>query len=72
MKLSWSCDGYCKVFFNQLKVFRWEKEKRKDALEIFWETMAGTLTAAFKNQAHDQLATKIPIAGSFGKTDAHV
>ena len=30
------------------------------------------LTTAFKNQPHDQLATKIPITGAFGKTDVHV
>lgn len=65
-------DGYCKVFFKNLKVFQWEKEKKKDALEIFWQAIVGTLATAFKNQPHDQLATKIPITGSFGKTDVHV
>jgi len=65
-------DGYCKVFFQDLKVFQWEKEKKKDSLEIFWQAVVGTLTTAFKNQPHDQLATKIPITGSFGKTDVHI
>jgi hypothetical protein len=65
-------DGYCKVFFKDLKVFKWEKEKKKDALEIFWQAIVGTLATAFKNQSKDQLATKIPISGSFGKTDVHV
>jgi len=65
-------DGYCKVFFNDLKVFSWDKDKKKDALEIFWKAIVGTLTTAFKNQPHDQLATKIPISGSFGTTDVHV
>ena len=65
-------DGYCKVFFKDLKVFKWEKEKKKDALEIFWQAIVGTLTTAFKNQPKDQLATKIPISGSFEKTDVHV
>ena len=65
-------DGYCKVFFKDLKVFKWEKEKKKDALEIFWQAIVGTLTTVFKNQPHDQLATKIPITGTLEKTDVHL
>jgi hypothetical protein len=65
-------DGYCKVFIKNLKVFNWDKDKQKDVLEIFWKAIVGTLTAAFKNQPHDQLATKIPITGTLNKTDVHV
>jgi hypothetical protein len=65
-------DGYCKVFFKDLKIFNWQKDKREDALEIFWKAIVGTLAAAFKNQPHDLLATKIPITGSLGKTDVHI
>lgn len=65
-------DGYCKVFFDNLKVFNWENDKKKDVLEIFWKGIVGTLTTAFKNQPHDRLATKIPISGTFGKTDVHI
>ena len=67
-----SYDGYCKVFFRDLKVFNWEQDKKKDVLEIFWKAIVGALTTAFKNQPHDQLATKIPITGSFGNTDVHL
>jgi hypothetical protein len=65
-------DGYCKVFFKDLKVFSWPRDKHKDALEIFWKAIVGTLATAFKNQPHDQLATKIPITGTLGKTDVHL
>jgi hypothetical protein len=65
-------DGYCKVFIKNLKVFNWDKDKQKDVLEIFWKAIVGTLTAAFKNQPHDQLATKIPITGTLNKTDVHL
>jgi hypothetical protein len=65
-------DGYCKVFFKDLKVFSWDRDKHKDALEIFWKGIVGTLATAFKNQPHDLLATKVPISGSLGKTDVHV
>lgn len=64
-------NGYCKVFFNNLKIFDWKKDRGKDALEIFWKAIVGTLAATFKNQPHDQLATKIPITGTLGKTDVH-
>ncbi len=67
-----NCDGYFKVFFKDLKVFSWNKDKQKDALEIFWKAIVGTLATAFKNQPHDQLAAKIPITGTLGKTDVHV
>jgi hypothetical protein len=58
-------DGYLKVFFHNLKVFAWEKERQKNALEVFWEAIVGTLTAAFKNHATDTLATRVPISGSY-------
>jgi hypothetical protein len=60
-------DGYAKVFFKGLHVFAWEKERKKNALEIFWQAIVGTLTAAFKNQPHDYLAARIPISGSYGE-----
>jgi len=60
-------DGYVKVFFDKLDVFAWEKERKKNALQIFWEAIVGTLATAFKNQAKDSLATRIPITGTYGK-----
>jgi hypothetical protein len=60
--------GFIKVLFKNLQVFAWEKEKKKNVLEIFWEAIVGTLTAGFKNHPHDQLATQIPISGSYNKS----
>jgi hypothetical protein len=65
-------EGYYKVFFKDLKVFKWEKERKKNILEIFWQAVVGTVTTAFKNHPQNQLATKIPVTGSFEKTDVHV
>jgi Domain of Unknown Function (DUF748) len=59
-------EGYLKVFFGKLKVFKWEKEKKKDALEIFWQAVVGATTTLLKNQFNDQLATRIPISGTYG------
>ena len=51
-------DGYVKVFFNNLNVFAWEKERQKNALEIFWQAIVGTVADIFKNQSKDSLATR--------------
>jgi hypothetical protein len=58
-------DGYVKILFTDLNVFSWEKEKKKNILQIFWEAIVGAATAVLKNQPHDQLATKVPISGNF-------
>lgn len=67
-----SHEGYLKVFFEDLNVFEWEKERKKNALEVFWQAIVGTLTTVFKNQPRDSLATKIPIAGSYKNTDVGI
>ena len=58
-------DGYLKVFFNKLNVFAWEKERQKNALQIFWEAIVGTVAEVLKNHPRDSLATRIPISGSY-------
>ncbi|HTI70166.1 MAG TPA: DUF748 domain-containing protein [Candidatus Limnocylindria bacterium] len=65
-------DGYFKVFFENLNVFEWEKERKKSALGIFWEAIVGTVSAVFKNHPNDSLATTIPISGDYQKTDVGV
>jgi hypothetical protein len=62
-------DGYAKVLFKDLDVFEWQKERKKNALEVFWQAIVGAVTTAVKNQPHDQLATRIPITGTFQKSD---
>jgi len=58
-------DGYAKVFFDNLDVFDWEKERKKNILQIFWQAIVGTASTIFRNLPKDQLATKIPISGSY-------
>ena len=65
-------DGYVKVLFSNLKIFKWDKERKKDALQIFWQAIVGTVATLLKNQPHDQLATKVPITGAFQNTDVHI
>ncbi len=65
-----SYDGYFKVFFSNLDVFAWEKERKKNILEVFWQAIVGSVAEILKNHPKDQLAAKIPISGSY--TNAHV
>ena len=58
-------DGYLKVFFDRLHVFKWNKEEREDALQVFWDAIVGSVTAVLKNQSKDELAARIPFSGSY-------
>ena len=65
-------DGYFKVFFKDLDVFAWEKERKKNILAIFWQAIVGGVATVFKNHPKDQLATKIPISGSYTNSSVGV
>ena len=58
-------DGYFKVFFKDLDIFAWEKERKKNVLKIFWQAIVGGVATVFENHVKDQLATKIPISGTY-------
>jgi hypothetical protein len=60
-----SYDGYFKVFFKNLDVFQWEKERKKNILAIFWQAIVGGVVTVFENHPKEQLATKVPISGSY-------
>jgi hypothetical protein len=64
--------GYVKVLFENLDIFQWEKDRKKNILDLFWQAIAGALSEGFRNHAHDQLATQIPISGSFTNSHVHV
>jgi hypothetical protein len=65
-------DGYAKILFQDLDVFAWEKERKKNILQVFWQAIVGATTTIFKNHPRDQLATKIPISGNFEGADVGV
>jgi hypothetical protein len=67
-----SYQGYFKVFFDNLDVFQWEKERKKNILEVFWQAIVGGVATVFKNQPKDQLATKVPISGSYTNSSVGV
>jgi Domain of Unknown Function (DUF748) len=59
--------GYIKVFFNDLDVFEWQKEKRehKSAVKIFWDAIVAGVSTVVRNMPQNQLAVKVPISGVF-------
>jgi hypothetical protein len=58
-------EGYFKVFFKNLDVFQWEKERKKNILAIFWQAVVGGVATVLENHPKDQLASKVPISGSY-------
>lgn len=65
-------EGYAKPFFQNLDIFDWDQERKKNILEKFWEAIVAGVGVLFKNQPKDQLATRIPISGDFENTDIDV
>ncbi len=60
-------EGYVKPLFENIDVFAWQKERKKNIFQIFWQAVVGTATTVFKNQPRDRLATVVPISGDFGE-----
>jgi hypothetical protein len=67
-----SFEGYFKVFFQNLDVFAWEKERQKNILEVFWQAVVGGVAEVLKNHPKDQLAAKVPISGSYSNSTVNV
>lgn len=63
--------GYVKPFLRDLDVVQWNKEEG-DLKQIAWETLIGSTLEILQNQRKDQLATKIPINGTFDKVNVNV
>lgn len=63
--------GYVKPVIHDLKVVG--PEDKNDKLgQKFWEGFVGTVAFIFKNQRHDQLATKVPLEGTFNKSKVNL
>jgi hypothetical protein len=64
-------EGYVKPFFEDLKVIDLP-EDAKHPLKLAWKTIVAGAVQLFKNHSKDRVATKIPISGTFEKTDVAV
>jgi hypothetical protein len=63
--------GYLKVFFKNLHVFILENEGKRDILQVFWDAVMGVVSAVLTNP-NGNLAAKVPISGSYGKSHVGV
>lgn len=63
--------GYAKPLLKDLKVLDLEDEE-DGPLKLMWEAMVAGVSEVLENQPKDQVATQIPIAGSFESPDAGI
>ncbi len=65
--------GYVKPFFENLKILKWEKDKKEDGFfRAAWEAIAGLFVEAAENQPRDQIATRVPISGNINQPDTDI
>jgi len=63
--------GYVKPIIRNLKVLG--PQNRKDTfLQKVWEVVVSAVASVFKNQKEDQIATKIPIEGSYDNPQTNI
>jgi hypothetical protein len=63
--------GYVKPLIKELDVLGPE-DKDDNLLQQFWEGIVGGAGVVFRNQKHDQVATKVPLEGTFSKTSTNL
>jgi len=66
-----SFDGYVKPFFEDLDVFEL-KDDAQNPVKLLWQALVAGAVKIFKNHPEDQVATKIPVSGTFEKTDVGI
>jgi hypothetical protein len=64
-------DGYVKPFFEDLAVLDLQKDA-KHPLKLVWQAIVAGAVNIFKNHPKDQVATKIPVSGTFENTHVEV
>jgi hypothetical protein len=64
-------DGYVKPFFLNLDVLDLQKDS-KNPINLAWQAIVAGAVQIFKNHPRDQVATKIPVSGTFEKTDVQI
>jgi hypothetical protein len=64
-------DGYAKPFFEDLDVLDL-KEDSRHPVKLVWQAIVAGAVKLFKNHPKDQVATKIPVSGTFEKTHVEI
>ncbi|NEU65759.1 DUF748 domain-containing protein [Spirosoma agri] len=57
-------NGYLKPLTKNMKIFKLNEHEGRSVGKFFTELIAQAGTAVFKNQKHDQVATRIPLNGT--------
>jgi hypothetical protein len=63
--------GYVKPLIKDLDVLGHE-DRKDNILQKVWEAVVGGAGQLLRNQKHDQVATKVPLEGSFKNTKADI
>jgi hypothetical protein len=63
--------GYVKPIIKDLDILGAE-DRKDNILQKMWEAFTGMVGQIIKNQRHDQVATKIPLQGTFKQADANI
>jgi hypothetical protein len=64
-------EGYAKPFLDHVE-FTNISDQNQGLFRRMWESLVSTVSTIVKNDDRDQVATRIPFAGEFGKTDVGV
>jgi hypothetical protein len=56
--------GYVKPLLKELDIVQWNKEEGNLGQKL-WESVVGVVGEVFENQPREQVATKVPIEGTF-------
>ncbi len=64
-------EGYVKPFFQNLE-FKSLNDQNKNLARRLWEKIVAGTAALVENDERDQVATRIPFSGRFGKTDVGI
>jgi hypothetical protein len=55
-----------------MDVFEWQEDKKKKPLQIVWQAVVQAVTVVLKNHPRDSIATKIPISGTYQKSEVGI
>ena len=61
--------GYVKPLFSNLKVYSYQKEKKKPLLKQAYEMAVGAATHIFRNHETQRVATQVNISGRLNQPD---
>ena len=64
-------DGYIKPLFRNMKIFG-PRDFKGNIFNAFWQALLGVGNLVMQNQARDQFATRIPVAGQLGKPEPDI